>query len=62
MTCSKWARMRRSLRSWMIRPEWIVLWTDDGGDGAVSAVAQDDMPIEQRRHGVAGHDDVVAVT
>jgi hypothetical protein len=40
----------------------VALWTGDGGVGAVSAVAQDDTTIEQRRHGVAGNDDVVAVT
>jgi hypothetical protein len=39
----------------------VALWTSDGGDGAVSAVAQDDTTIEQLRHGVAGNDDVVAV-
>jgi hypothetical protein len=35
-----------------------------GGDGrgaAVSAVAEDDTTTEQMLHGVAGHDDVVAV-
>jgi hypothetical protein len=37
-------------------------WTGDGGDAAVSAVAQDDPTIEQLRHGVAGNDDVVAAT
>lgn len=38
-------------------------WTGDGGDGAVSAVAQDDPTIEALCHGVAGtEDDVVAVT
>jgi hypothetical protein len=33
----------------------------DRADAAVSAVTEDDMSIEQLCHGVAGHDDVVAV-
>lgn len=33
----------------------------DRADGAVSAVTEDDMTIDQVGHGVAGHDDVVAV-
>lgn len=37
---------------------------DAGSDSAVCAVVvtEDDTTIEQLRHGVAGHDDVVAVT
>jgi hypothetical protein len=34
---------------------------DDRRDAAVSAVAEHDTTIEALRHGVAGHDDVVAV-
>jgi len=34
----------------------------DRSDAAVSAVAEDETTIEQVRHGVTGHDDVVAVT
>jgi hypothetical protein len=33
----------------------------DGRDAAISAVAEDDTIIEQLHHGVAGHDDVLAV-
>ena len=47
----------------MIRPQWsrrgVVI---DVMHAAVSVVAKDDTTIEQLHHGVAGHDDVVAVT
>jgi hypothetical protein len=46
----------------MMRPEWSRRGGGDRRDAAVSAVAKDDTTIEQQRHGVAGHDDVVAVT
>jgi len=39
--------------------------TSRGGDrcdGPVSAVAEDDTTIEQMRHGVTGHDDIIAVS
>ena len=34
----------------------------DRADAAVSAVTEDDMTVEEVSHGMAGHDDVVAVT
>jgi hypothetical protein len=40
----------------------VAMWTGDRVHAAVSAVAQDHTTIEQLRHGVAGNDDVVAVT
>lgn len=65
MTCSTWARMRRCFAVVVVvddRAAVVALWTGDGGDGAVSAVAQEETTIEQLRRGVAGNDDVVAVT
>jgi len=41
----------------------VALGTGDGGDGAVAAVTEDRWgAVEQVRDGVAGHDDIVAVT